>query len=176
MQTPGGPGEICCHTNVALLCSLAYSSRAARRTGRCYALTWAGTFHGVGARLLRANDAHDFSTFNVPACPLCAGVLKPDVVFFGENVPRDFVDAAAEHLKSADGMLVVGSSLMVYSGFRFVQKAQGALNQAKRAHQERAAALEAEREGLDKRSRDEDTQWKRDRERLEKALRQARDM
>jgi hypothetical protein len=59
---------------------------------------------------------------------------------------------------------------------RAVDKAQGALNHAKRAHQERAAALEAEREGLDNRSREEDTQWKRDRERLEKALRQARDM
>jgi colicin import membrane protein len=59
---------------------------------------------------------------------------------------------------------------------RAVDKAQGALNQAERAHRERAAALEVEREGLDKRSREEDAQWKRDRERLEKALRQARDM
>jgi NAD-dependent SIR2 family protein deacetylase len=68
-------------------------------------------------------DAHDFSTFNVPACRLCAGILKPDVVFFGESVPRDFVDAAVGHLLRADAMLVVGSSLMVYSGFRFVQMA-----------------------------------------------------
>jgi NAD-dependent SIR2 family protein deacetylase len=68
-------------------------------------------------------DAHDFSTFKIPACRLCAGVLKPDVVFFGENVPRDFVDAASGHLQKADGMLVVGSSLMVYSGYRFVQMA-----------------------------------------------------
>jgi NAD-dependent SIR2 family protein deacetylase len=71
-------------------------------------------------------DAHDFSTFIVPACRLCAGILKPDVVFFGESVPRDFVDAAAEHLQRADGMLIVGSSLMVYSGFRFVQMADRA--------------------------------------------------
>ena len=71
-------------------------------------------------------DAHDFSTFNVPACRRCEGVLKPDVVFFGESVPRDFVDAAAAHLKEADGMLIVGSSLMVYSGFRFVQMASRA--------------------------------------------------
>jgi len=68
-------------------------------------------------------DVHDFSTFNIPACRHCAGVLKPDVVFFGESVPRDFVDAAAGHLREADGMLIVGSSLMVYSGFRFVQMA-----------------------------------------------------
>jgi NAD-dependent SIR2 family protein deacetylase len=68
-------------------------------------------------------DAADFSAFTVPACQACDGVLKPDVVFFGENVPRSFVDAAAGHLSQADGMLIVGSSLMVYSGFRFVQMA-----------------------------------------------------
>src|ERR1700728_500254 len=65
-------------------------------------------------------EASDFSTFAVPSCPRCGGVLKPDVVFFGENVPRDRVDAAAKHLERADAMLIVGSSLMVYSGFRVV--------------------------------------------------------
>ena len=49
-------------------------------------------------------------------------MLKPDVVFFGENVPRDRVDAAPSDISmQADAMLIVGSSLMVYSGFRFVQ-------------------------------------------------------
>jgi NAD-dependent SIR2 family protein deacetylase len=71
-------------------------------------------------------EACDFSTFNIPACRDCDGVLKPDVVFFGESVPRNFVDAAAEHLRRSDGMLIVGSSLMVYSGFRFVQMAAAA--------------------------------------------------
>jgi NAD-dependent SIR2 family protein deacetylase len=65
----------------------------------------------------------DFSAFMVPACAACGGVLKPDVVFFGETVPRDLVDKALAHLDGADGMLIVGSSLMVYSGFRFVQAA-----------------------------------------------------
>ena len=65
----------------------------------------------------------DFSSFVIPPCPRCGGVLKPDVVFFGENVPRDRVDAAFGHLDKADAMLIVGSSLMVYSGFRFVQMA-----------------------------------------------------
>jgi NAD-dependent SIR2 family protein deacetylase len=65
----------------------------------------------------------DFSTFNVPACPTCGGILKPDVVFFGENVPRARVDAVHAHLQQADAVLVVGSSLMVYSGYRFVQAA-----------------------------------------------------
>ena len=51
------------------------------------------------------------------------GVLKPDVVFFGESVPRPRVDAARQQLEQADAVLVVGSSLMVYSGYRFVQAA-----------------------------------------------------
>jgi NAD-dependent SIR2 family protein deacetylase len=68
-------------------------------------------------------DADDFSSFDVPPCAHCGGILKPDVVFFGESVPRDIVDTALGHLGQADGMLLVGSSLMVYSGFRFVQAA-----------------------------------------------------
>ena len=70
-------------------------------------------------------DGADFSSLAVPSCRRCGGVLKPDVVFFGENVPRDRVDAAARHLDEADAMLIVGSSLMVYSGFRFVERAAG---------------------------------------------------
>ena len=70
-------------------------------------------------------DLHgpDFASFVVPACRCCDGLLKPDVVFFGENVPRGRVDGVFEALRQADGMLIVGSSLMVYSGFRFVQAA-----------------------------------------------------
>ncbi|HTR15243.1 MAG TPA: NAD-dependent protein deacetylase [Roseiarcus sp.] len=68
-------------------------------------------------------ESADFSSFAVPCCKRCGAILKPDVVFFGENVPRDRVDAAARHLSQADAMLIVGSSLMVYSGFRFVEMA-----------------------------------------------------
>ncbi len=73
-----------------------------------------------------ALEGADFASFTVPSCRRCDGVLKPDVVFFGENVPRDRVDAAARHLEQADAMLIVGSSLMVYSGFRFVEMAASA--------------------------------------------------
>ena len=65
----------------------------------------------------------DFSGFRIPSCPRCTGMLKPDVVFFGENVPRDRGDSAMEALHKADAMLVVGSSLMVYSGYRFAHAA-----------------------------------------------------
>jgi len=65
----------------------------------------------------------DFASFRAPDCPRCEGLLKPDVVFFGENVPRDRVERATQHLESADAMLVVGSSLMVFSGYRFAREA-----------------------------------------------------
>jgi NAD-dependent SIR2 family protein deacetylase len=60
--------------------------------------------------------------FDVPACT-CGGILKPDVVFFGENVPRERTDAAWCLLDESDALLVVGSSLTVYSGYRFVRRA-----------------------------------------------------
>ena len=61
--------------------------------------------------------------FHVPNCVHCAGTLKPDVVFFGDGVPRDCADAALALMARADALLVVGSSLMVYSGFRFCRMA-----------------------------------------------------
>jgi NAD-dependent SIR2 family protein deacetylase len=66
----------------------------------------------------------DYSSFRVPACRACGGMLKPDVVFFGENVPKDRVELAMSELGSARALLVVGSSLMVFSGYRFVRAAQ----------------------------------------------------
>lgn len=60
----------------------------------------------------------------MPPCPRCgASLSKPDVVFFGESVPRDRVEAAYAALDRADAVLIAGSSLMVYSGFRFVHAA-----------------------------------------------------
>jgi NAD-dependent SIR2 family protein deacetylase len=61
--------------------------------------------------------------FHPPGCTACGGALKPDVVLFGENVPRERVDAAWRMFEAADALLVVGSSLTVYSGRRFVQRA-----------------------------------------------------
>lgn len=60
---------------------------------------------------------------DIPACRECGGLLKPDVVFFGENVPRDTVDFAMAQLRQSDALLVAGSSLMVFSGFRFCRDA-----------------------------------------------------
>lgn len=68
-------------------------------------------------------DGIDFSSFEVPGCAGCGGVLKPDVVFYGENVPRARVALAMDALQASDAVLVVGSSLMVLSGLRFVRSA-----------------------------------------------------
>lgn len=61
--------------------------------------------------------------FRMLACLPCGGTLKPDVVFFGENVPRERVDRCFELVDGAGAVLVLGSSLTVLSGFRFVRHA-----------------------------------------------------
>jgi NAD-dependent SIR2 family protein deacetylase len=66
-----------------------------------------------------ALDDVDFSGFRIPPCPCCGGMLKPAVVFFGEAVPKPRVERAHQRLAEADALLVIGSSLMVFSGYRF---------------------------------------------------------
>jgi NAD-dependent SIR2 family protein deacetylase len=61
--------------------------------------------------------------FRVPACEACGGVLKPRVVFFGDNVPRPVVDEAFAAVDGGDALVVVGSSLAVFSGYRFLRRA-----------------------------------------------------
>lgn len=68
-------------------------------------------------------DAVDLRSFRVPNCRACGGVLKPDVVFYGDSVPRERVAAAYAVVDAADALLVVGSSLMVFSSFRFCRRA-----------------------------------------------------
>ena len=84
-------------------------------------------FAGRAATMAPDGDADleddDLAGFSVPDCPACGGLLKPDVVFFGENVPPKRVENARDALAAADAMLVVGSSLMVFSGFRFARLA-----------------------------------------------------
>jgi NAD-dependent SIR2 family protein deacetylase len=62
-------------------------------------------------------------SLQVPGCRFCGGVLKPNVVFFGDSVRRELVDFIFSELDASDGLLVVGSSLMVFSGFRFCRHA-----------------------------------------------------
>nr|WP_201469712.1 Sir2 family NAD-dependent protein deacetylase [Microbacterium hydrocarbonoxydans] len=62
--------------------------------------------------------------FIVPTCTVCGGMLKPDVVFFGEYVPQDRFRAAESLLRSSDALIVAGTSLVVNSGVRLVERAR----------------------------------------------------
>lgn len=65
----------------------------------------------------------DTSSFRVVECPHCGGMLKPNIVYFGESVPKDRVAEAFGMVDDADVLLVAGSSLTVFSGLRFVRHA-----------------------------------------------------
>ncbi len=68
----------------------------------------------------------DTASFRVVDCGRCGGMLKPDIVYFGENVPKERVTEAYSVVDAADALLVAGSSLTVYSGYRFVRHAAAA--------------------------------------------------
>jgi NAD-dependent SIR2 family protein deacetylase len=107
---------------------------------RCLACGIVSSRDDVQARLVAANPYHAgdariapdgdvelpeaaIAGFDVVACAACGGVLMPDVVFFGGSVPRDTLDAAWALFDRAELLLVVGSSLAVFSGYRFVRRA-----------------------------------------------------
>jgi NAD-dependent SIR2 family protein deacetylase len=69
-------------------------------------------------------DVGDTSGFVVPDCTVCGGVLKPDVVFFGEFVPPERFQEASALVRRADALLVAGSSLAVNSGIRLLEQAR----------------------------------------------------
>ncbi|XP_047330402.1 NAD-dependent protein deacylase SRT2 [Impatiens glandulifera] len=64
--------------------------------------------------------------FHIPTCQKCNGLLKPEVVFFGDNVPKDRADKAMEAAKGCDAFLILGSSVMTMSAFRLVRAAHEA--------------------------------------------------
>ncbi|MGV0992077.1 MAG: NAD-dependent protein deacetylase [Mycobacterium sp.] len=65
----------------------------------------------------------DTASFTFVDCPACGGMLKPDIVYFGESVAKEVVDQAYSLVESSDALLVAGSSLTVFSGYRFVRHA-----------------------------------------------------
>jgi len=70
-------------------------------------------------------DDEATESFQVVDCSACHGVLKPDVVFFGENVPRPRAEACYAMVERSRALVVLGSSLTVMSGFRYVRHAAG---------------------------------------------------
>lgn len=68
-------------------------------------------------------ELETLAQFHIPYCAQCGGMLQPDVVFFGDGVPRARTDAAQQALEQADALLVIGSSLVVLSGYRICRMA-----------------------------------------------------
>jgi NAD-dependent SIR2 family protein deacetylase len=88
---------------------------------------WDAQLAGVGVSARPDGDAvlddEDAEAFRVVDCSVCHGVLKPDVVFFGENVPRPRAEACYAMVERSRALVVLGSSLTVMSGFRYVRHA-----------------------------------------------------
>ncbi|MFO7764042.1 MAG: NAD-dependent protein deacetylase [Wenzhouxiangellaceae bacterium] len=88
---------------------------------------WAPEVLGINpdgdAELDAGHDKRAYPGFRIAACPDCGGTLKPDVVFFGESVPRQRLAEADRLVEGADAMLIVGTSLVVWSGFRLARLA-----------------------------------------------------
>lgn len=86
---------------------------------------WLERARGMALRPDGDSDVPDelIGEFTVVPCEACGGTLMPDVVFFGGSVPRTTLDAAWALFDRAEALLVVGSSLTVFSGYRFVRRA-----------------------------------------------------
>lgn len=126
-QRAGNAGVIDLHGRLDEVICLACSARQPRREVQRQLQDDNPGWAGLRAASAPDGDADlegcDFGGFRIPECQACGGLLKPDVVFFGENVPRTRYEAARAALEDSDAVLVIGSSLMVYSGFRFVRLA-----------------------------------------------------
>ena len=89
---------------------------------------WAGSLRGAQSSVMNPDGDAGLGPaatdgFQVVDCAQCGGVLKPDVIFFGENVPRPRVDQCYELVTGSRALVVLGSSLTVMSGYRFVRHA-----------------------------------------------------
>jgi len=125
-QRAGSRRVIDLHGRLDVVECLSCGARLRREDVQALLCDWNPGFEGKGGA--RPDGDASVGTaldgFRVPDCPECGGVLKPAVVFFGEGVPRPRVDECMAGLCAADALLVVGSSLMVYSGYRFVLAAR----------------------------------------------------
>ncbi|XP_031193426.1 NAD-dependent protein lipoamidase sirtuin-4, mitochondrial isoform X3 [Mastomys coucha] len=114
----------CMHRVLCLNCGEQTARRVLQDRFQALNPSWSAEAQGV------APDGDVFLTeeqvrsFQVPCCDRCGGPLKPDVVFFGDTVNPDKVDFVHQRVKEADSLLVVGSSLQVYSGYRFILTAR----------------------------------------------------
>jgi NAD-dependent SIR2 family protein deacetylase len=128
LEQAGSTRMVALHGRIADVVCLACGERTGRRRlhERLGALNPGFTEQHASAVVRPDGDVElaDTRGFEVPGCEGCGGVLKPDVVFFGENVPKDRVQRCFDAVDTADALLVAGSSLTVLSGFRFVRHAR----------------------------------------------------
>lgn len=108
---------------VCLGCGAVTSRRAYQRDLEAANPGWADQHQGIESRPDGDVDLTETAGFRVVPCRHCGGVLKPDVVFFGENVPKPRVQRCYDLVETARALLVLGSSLTVMSGLRFVRYA-----------------------------------------------------
>ena len=128
-QRAGHRDVIDLHGRLDVVVCLTCRDRTSRSSVQA-TLTAANSHWNASAAVAPDGDAdipdQTIASFEPPRCARCGGLLKPDVVFFGENVPSARYEEARDAVAVADAILVAGSSLMVFSGFRFVQQAHAA--------------------------------------------------
>jgi NAD-dependent SIR2 family protein deacetylase len=128
VELHGSLSQVCCLSCKARLSRAAYQERLFSANPE-----WAEHLQAMLARQANVESAPDGDAalpdhlardFHVPPCVACGGICKPDVVFFGENVPPDRVAEAWQLFESGGVLLVIGSSLTVFSGRRFTERAR----------------------------------------------------
>jgi NAD-dependent SIR2 family protein deacetylase len=127
-QRAGHQNVIDLHGRVDLVICLACSTTVSRAAMQMELEKLNPDLSGQQALVRPDGDAdleeHLLKAFRVPVCKNCQGTLMPDVVFFGGSVPRDRISSVYDAIHDADAFIVTGSSLMVYSGFRFCRLAK----------------------------------------------------
>ena len=126
-QRAGSSGVLELHGNLHAVVCLACGERQSRDAIQDKLVALNPHVAGATAQPAPDGDAHvepeSLDNFRVPDCPQCGGTLQPDVVFFGDSVPGARTTAARELVESASALLVVGSSVMVHSGYRLCTRA-----------------------------------------------------
>ncbi|GHH94612.1 NAD-dependent protein deacetylase [Streptomyces capillispiralis] len=126
-QAAGSEGVVELHGSLDRVVCLSCGARSARRELARRLEEANPDFRPVAAGINPDGDADltddQVGDFRVVPCAVCGGVLKPDVVFFGEAVPPARVEHCRELVRAATALLVLGSSLTVMSGLRFVRQA-----------------------------------------------------
>ncbi|WP_317205843.1 NAD-dependent protein deacetylase [Janthinobacterium sp.] len=126
-QRAGSAAVVELHGSIHAVVCLACGARHTRRAVQAQLERDNPRMAAAEAPAAPDGDAHlepdHLSDFRTPRCAQCAGTLQPDVVFFGDGVPAASAAAARQLLAEADALLVVGSSVMVYSSFRLCRMA-----------------------------------------------------